>query len=385
MKSIHRFLMFIALLGACGLSLGQNADMARKKCVGFGFKEKTVPHDECVKQFLQSSSSVKSAVKTAPTALVPSSPTQREDKFWDEVVATGNSEAFDAYLESYPKGRYAGLARAKLSKLNGLLPAQQPALVADVLRKERPAAVNNSKFAATKLLPGQIIKDCADCPELVVLPSRNFIMGSNEYLDEKPEHTVNITSYLLGKTEVTQGQWRAVMGYNPSRFSQCGDDCPVEQVNWNDAQEFARKLSQKTGKQYRLPSEAEWEYAARAGTDTKWHFGDSNYLLGDFAWFEGNSRSRTQLVAQKKPNQFGLFDMYGNVWEWVEDCYHDSYIGAPTNGEAWISSCRDNFRVRRGGSASGSQAGVSSDFRWRSNPGFGDSIDLIGFRIARAP
>ncbi len=188
-------------------------------------------------------------------------------------------------------------------------------------------------------IAGQTIKDCADCPEMVVIPAGSFDMGSNEYSDEMPVRRVNLSSFLLGKTEVTQSQWRAVMGSNPSYFSQCGDDCPVEQVSWNDAQDFALRLSQKTGKQYRLPSEAEWEYSARAGSNAKWSFGDSESQLGDYAWYRDNSKAwlgqaQTQRVAQKRPNAFGLFDMHGNVWEWTQDCWNGSYRGAPTDGTA---------------------------------------------------
>ena len=202
----------------------------------------------------------------------------------------------------------------------------------------------------TRSSPSQTIKDCTDCPEMVVIPAGSFEMGSNENASERPVHRVNVPSFLLGKTEVTQGQWRAVMGSNPSRYGQCGDDCPVEQVSWNDAQEFAQRLSQKTGKQYRLPSEAEWEYAARAGRNAKWSFGDSQYQLGDYAWFSANSQNKTQRVAQKRPNAFGLYDMHGNVWEWVQDCWHDKYSGAPTDGSAWMTVCNERGQVLRGGS-----------------------------------
>ena len=170
------------------------------------------------------------------------------------------------------------------------------------------------------------------------------------------------------------------MGSNPSYFGSCGDDCPVEIVSWNDAQEFARRLSQKTGKQYRLPSEAEWEYAARAGSSTKWSFGDSEYQLGDYAWFSANSQ-KTKRVAQKSPNAFGLFDMYGNVWEWVQDCWHDNYVGAPTDGSAWTTGCNNNRRVLRGGSWINDPALLRSDGRFSNTPDF--RFIHIGLRLAR--
>ena len=234
----------------------------------------------------------------------------------------------------------------------------------------------------TRSSPGQAIKDCADCPEMVVIPAGSFTMGSNENANEQPVHRVNVPSFLIGKTEVTQGQWKAVMGSNPSTFSQCGDDCPVERISWNDAQEFAQRLSQKTGRQYRLPSEAEWEYAARAGSNAKWSFGGNESQLGDYAWFSANSQSKTQRVAQKRPNAFGLYDMHGNVWEWVQDCWHDNYTGAPTDGSAWTTGCSGNDRVLRGGSWGVGPARLRSAIRLGYSPDYFRYID-IGLRLAR--
>ena len=208
-------------------------------------------------------------------------------------------------------------------------------------------------------------------------------MGSNENADERPVHRVNVPSFLIGKTEVTQGQWKALMGSNPSWFSQCGDDCPVENVTWNGAQEFAQRLSQKTGKQYRLPSEVEWEYAARAGSNTKWSFGDAEYQLGDYAWNGANSDNKTQRVAQKRPNAFGLFDMHGNVWEWTQDCWHGGYSGAPTDGSAWTTGCSGSGRVLRGGSWLNGPAYLRSAGRIRDTPDI--RVNYIGLRLARTP
>ena len=230
--------------------------------------------------------------------------------------------------------------------------------------------------------PGEVFKDCADCPELVVIPGGEFTMGSNENDREKPPHGVRIKSFALGKTEVTQGQWKAVMGSNPSNFKDCGDDCPVEQVSWNDAQDYVKKLSARTGKQYRLPSEAEWEYAARGGTNTKWSHGDNEAELVNFGWYKANSGSKTQRVAQKRANAFGLFDMHGNVWEWVEDCYHDNYNGAPSDGSAWTTNCGGTTRrVFRDGYWSSDPVHLRSARRSRITPDYRNSS--CGFRIAR--
>ncbi len=131
---------------------------------------------------------------------------------------------------------------------------------------------------------GYIIKDCPDCPDMVVIPAGSFNMGSDKGGDETPAHHVTISkAFAIGKTEVTQGQWKAVMGSNPSNFANCGDDCPVEKVSWDDAKQFIQKLNSKTGKQYRLPSEAEWEYACRAGSQTEYCGGDN---VDSVAWYK---------------------------------------------------------------------------------------------------
>ena len=130
------------------------------------------------------------------------------------------------------------------------------------------------------------------------------------------------------------------MGDNPSYFT--GDDnLPVERVSWDNVQRFITKLNDKEGtSKYRLPSEAEWEYACRAGTTTRYSFGDNESELGEYAWYSSNSDSQTHPVGQKRANPWGLYDMHGNVWEWVQDCWHDSYSGAPADGRAWVVACK---------------------------------------------
>ncbi|AKE64189.1 serine/threonine kinase [Microcystis aeruginosa NIES-2549] len=190
--------------------------------------------------------------------------------------------------------------------------------------------------------------------EMVSLPAGEFLMGSpdsdpNARDNEKPQHQVKVNSFAIGKYPVTQAQYQAVMGTNPSRF-QNNPQNPVEKVSWNDAQAFCRKLSQITGKTYRLPTEAEWEYACRAGTTTRYYFGDDANQLGDYAWYKGNSQAKTHPVGQKRANAWGLYDMSGNVWEWCEDDWHDNYIGAPKDGSAWLKNGNDNRSPLRGGS-----------------------------------
>jgi len=220
--------------------------------------------------------------------------------------------------------------------------------------------------------------------EFMLIPAGEFKMGSPSgeegRLDrEGPVHTVKIEkAYYLGKYEVTQKQWREVMGSNPSYFE--GDDLPVEKVSWNDAQEFVRKFNEmENTDKYRLPSEAEWEYAARAGTTTRYSFGDDESDLGDYAWYGVNSSSNTHPVGKKKPNSWGLYDMHGNVWEWVQDEWHSNYKGAPTDGSAWNSGHGSSLRIDRGGSWDYYAGSCRSAYRECSNPGF--RTPRLGFRL----
>ena len=313
-----------------------------------------------------------------------------EDVFWESVVKGNVQEEYELYLKQYPKGRYVKEARRIVDGMREKARAQQEA------KKQKQAQAEAAKWTEAEkkrreeeeeqrrqaeqeaMRPGRVFRDCGDCPEMVVIPAGSFEMGSNNGdSDEWPIHTVRIgRPFALGKTEVTQTQWRAVMGSNPSHFGGC-DDCPVETVRWNDAQEFVRRLSQKTGKTYRLPSEAEWEYVCRAG-GTHTYCGNDN--VDAVAWYGSNSGSRTRPVAGRQPNALGLYDMSGNVWEWVEDCYNDSYNGAPTDGSAWTSgNC--GARVVRGGSWYFSPRDVRAANRFRYFPEL--RLYDFGFRPAR--
>ena len=199
--------------------------------------------------------------------------------------------------------------------------------------------------------------------------------------DEKPVHAVVITrGFYVGRHEVTQAQYERVMGVNPSSFK--GPDLPVEQVTWDAAVEFCRKLSERTGGSFRLPTEAEWEYAARAGSREKYCFGDDEEMLKQYAWFDANSGKRTHAVGRKKPNAWGLFDCHGNVREWCSDWYsEDSYAGGPHEDPKGPAG--GQCRVQRGGSWNYPGLSCRSANRSGCPPGY-EGINF-GFRAAMDP
>ncbi len=170
--------------------------------------------------------------------------------------------------------------------------------------------------------------------------------GSDAERDENPAHYVTLSDYYIGETEVTQELWKAVMGSNPSHFSG-SMNLPVENVSWNDCQVFIRKLNRLTGKKFRLPTEAEWEFAARGGTKSQHYKYAGGNTLASVAWYDGNSSDKTHPVAQKAPNELGLYDMSGNVWEWCSDWYGEYSSSAQTNPQGPSSA---SLRVNRGGS-----------------------------------
>lgn len=220
--------------------------------------------------------------------------------------------------------------------------------------------------------------------EMVRIPSGKFAIGSpiNEFgrrNNESPVSEVNVPSFYIAKFVTTQEQWMAILGSNPATFRE-NLQAPVENISWIEAQEFCRKLAMRSSYNYiyRLPSEAEWEYACRAGTNTAYHFGDSFGELSDYAWFADNSRKRSQPIGQKVPNPWGLYDMHGGIWEWCEDNWHDNFNGAPADGKAWIDDSLGR-RVRKGGSWNNDAKlcrSATREWHWQ-----GDRYNDIGFRV----
>jgi formylglycine-generating enzyme required for sulfatase activity len=306
--------------------------------------------------------------------------------FWESVKDSRDVNEIKAYLEQFPLGIFAGLARARLAALEKAGP--------QVSVSKLPQTIPPALIPLTSVLKaGSVFRDCDICPEMVVIPGGTFQMGStatgflgqNKPVSyETPQHEVSVKQFAIGKYEVTQEQWSAVMGTTPSRFT--GTNLPVELVSWADANEYVKKLSEKTGKNYRLPTEAEWEYAARAGSQSAYSFGDSEFELEKFAWFNStgfnlNGKS-TKPVGGKLPNGFGLFDVHGNVFEWTQDCWNINYEGAPIDGTAWTKGdC--SRRVIRGGSWVNTREGLRSASRDRSL--LEARQDHYGLRVVIAP
>ena len=274
-----------------------------------------------------------------------------DDAAYVAAERADTAEAYGGYLATYPAGRHVDAARAAQQRLR----EQDP-------RQRILAQVN---------------------AQMVRVPGGTFTMGCireqtdcND--DEKPAHQVRVRSFELSKYEVTQEVWEAVMGENPSH--QNCSQCPVEQVSWDNVQAFLWKLNVGGGR-YRLPSEAEWEYAARGGQRSRGYQYAGSDNPDAVAWYGENSGGETHPVGQKRANELGLYDMSGNVHEWVQDCWNGNYRGAPSDGRAWESGeCRR--RVLRGGSWYNFPRNLRSAYRlWNSADNRNSDY---GFRVARS-
>ncbi|MGE5490226.1 MAG: formylglycine-generating enzyme family protein [Actinomycetota bacterium] len=324
----------------------------------------------------------------AAAGILPKDSTaQYELAFWNSIKDSTHPEDYESYLRAYPNGRFAPLARGRIERLRASLPKADlppvtaapapapasppasPPIPRPVKRKSRPMPAKPAPAAAPVPEPAvtappvpptvKEIKDCATCPALVELPAGLFTMGSDSGgTPEKPVHSVALgTNFAIGRTEVTMEQWEACAdaGACPpiTDDATARDTDPVRNVNWDDTQRYIQWLSRTTGKAYRLPTEAEWEYAARGGAAD----------VGPFA-----------------DNPYGLKDMTGSVWEWVSDCWHSSYMGAPPDGSNWDEpGCP--MRVIRGGAELKGVPLVTAATRWRYFPSVRDPHN--GFRVAR--
>ncbi len=336
---------------------------------------------------------------------------KRALEIWGMLSALGLDlrELFTRTLENYAALLRKTGRSAEATKMEAHAKAirekrAEPALAATTPEPGKPEAAPEPREPEATPEPHVALatfRDCDVCPEMVVIPKGEFAMGSpaseEAHKDhESPHHRVTIgRAFALGKYEVTFDEWDACVSdgwcndYRPKDRDWGRGRRPVINVNWKDAKAYVAWLSRKTGKGYRLPSEAEWEYAARAGTTTPFHFGSTispyqaNYR-GDFTYGSGSKgvfRKKTVQVGIFPSNAFGLHDVHGNVSEWAEDCWHGSYAGAPSDGGAWTTGGDCGERVHRGGSGYSSPGVLRSASRFRDGTGY--RISSIGFRVAR--
>ena len=240
----------------------------------------------------------------------------------------------------------------------------KPAAKPKAKTKPAPRRNSTSHSGSTVSLSAELNKLINN---MVYVSGGTFIMGGDESSDQTPTHSVTLSSYYICKYEVTQALWRAVMGSNPSKFK--GDNLPVEQVSWNDCQTFINRLNSYTGRNFRLPTEAEWEFAARGGNYSRhYKYSGSNYI-SDVAWYCDNSGNRTHPVGTKQANELGLYDMSGNVWEWCSDWY-GSYSSYSQNDPTGPNSGSE--RVMRGGGRRNGAWNCRSSRRFSNSPGISD-------------
>ena len=342
---------------------------------------------------------------------------QQENLFWQSISNSTDPADFRAYLQQFPNGVFALLARNRVAALG------DPSSAAE---RPRPGAPASPPADSSASVAGRVFRDCEGCPEMVEVPAGRFRMGSTDgNRNRRPVHDVRVRAFALGLYEVTRAQYAefvSATGHSASgcrvwqvrsfasdgwgndsqaswrvpRFGQA-DVHPVVCVSWEDASAYVQWLSDRTGERYRLPTEAEWEYAARAGTTTGWPWGEREDdqcthangfdITGDNAF--GNWRrvdcrdgaTRTAPVGSYSPNAFGLYDMAGNVWEVLQDCWHDNYAGAPRDASAWTSGGNCDLRVARGGAWHNAPGGLQS--AQRSLTTLGSRNSAQGFRVAK--
>lgn len=290
---------------------------------------------------------------------------KRANTAWEKIKNSKHIEVFDEFIDDFSDSPLADLARQKMEALEIVEVKTEPKIIV-------PTTPNI--IIPTKKIDFE--------PDLILVEGGTFKMGSNEDGDEKPIHDVTLDSFYIGKYPVTQAQWVAVMGNNPSHFK--GDNLPVEKVSWEDAQVFLEKLNQKisplgTKGKYSLPTEAEWEYAARGGNKSKGFIFSGSNNLEDFAWYDKNSGNKTHEVGTKKANELGIFDMTGNVWEWCQDSYDQNYYSkSPIQNP--MGALSGSSRVYRGGSWNDSPQFCRAAYRYPYSPAL--CKHNLGFRVA---
>ena len=285
----------------------------------------------------------------------------------------------DVYCSTDGGNTWSNPLRRVTGDVNKLVPAGSHRIVWDVLSEREKLAGANICFKV-EANSGRFSVNGVSF-EMVRVEGGTFRMGATSEQedeadgDEKLVHSVTLSSYYIGKTEVTQALWQAVMGSNPSHFK--GADLPVEFVTWNECQEFIQKLNRLTGSNFRLPTEAEWEFACRGGNNSCGYKYSGSNNLGSVAWYDGNSGNQTHPVATKVPNELGIYDMSGNVWEWCSDCFGDYTSYSQTNPTGPQSGL---CHVDRGGSWYGSARHCRSSDRGEDAPT--DPDNGLGLRLA---
>lgn len=408
--------MFRSVASAVGRETGQRQVPWIASSLAGPFSFGAVPRDASTKTSVAEIDAASQAGTLTRGILPKDSSEQYELTFWDSIKDSNYASDYEAYLKAYPNGRFAALARARIDRLRAAAPKTEapaarttPAVTAPA-EKARPVqqaptpapapaprqteaaksspAASPAPATAAKGAAGAEIKDCPNCPILIPIAAGTFTMGSNsDDPAEKPPHRVSIGQpFAIGKYEVTLDQWNACAdGGACTRIPADGNspgNTPMRNVSWDDAQVYVKWLSKTAGKAYRLPSEAEWEYAARGGTSTPYWWGDQMRKgnanckeCGDPWKAEGPAT-----VGSFAPNPYGLYDMNGSVWEWVTDCWHSSYKNAPADGRAWEDpSC--SVRVIRGGSWRDGGAYMQSATRFKYSASVRQSQN--GFRVAR--
>jgi formylglycine-generating enzyme required for sulfatase activity len=342
---------------------------------------------------------------------------QFEMTFWESIKDSTHVSDYEAYLKAYPKGKFVALAQARIDRLRAAAPkGAAPAEAAAAGKASRPStpparlvrepapppsATPEPKAPAPAVVmpppivaagpqakAGAEITDCPACPVLISIPAGRFTMGSNSSdVSEKPAHPVSVNApFAIGKYEVTVAQWNACADANAcprlSSTSNPSPASPVRDVSWDDAQVYVKWLAATSGKPYRLSTEAEWEYAARAGTSTRYWWGEQ-MAVGKANCKDCGPPWRAETPGSAgsfAPNPWGLYDMNGSVWEWVGDCWHNSFKDAPSDAKAWDTpNC--SVRVIRGGSWREGAAYMVSSSRFKYDASVRHTQN--GFRVAR--